>query len=202
MKEVFNPEGKFVQYGGKIADLMWLNVLVMLCSLPIITGGAAVTAMHYVILKIYRNEEGKIMADFFKSFRGNFKQSAIVSVIFAAVIFLLYNNTVIAFASNMGMLPYALLVVLIVLVCVWNWSLIFLARYRNSVAGIIKIAVCAVFAHPIRSLIMAVMFVLPVAMLLVDIGNLIIVLMAGFTLPGFMQATLYNGVLKKLEKKE
>ena len=43
--------------------------LILVASIPI---GAAFTALHYVCLKMVRDEEGYITKDFFKSFKLNF----------------------------------------------------------------------------------------------------------------------------------
>ena len=89
MSKLFHPEGKFAQYGGKLADLMWLNLLVLLCVLPVLTAGASFCAMHYVLVKLHRGEEVLVTKAFFKSLRGNLKQSLALSVIFSAFCYLL-----------------------------------------------------------------------------------------------------------------
>lgn len=38
--------------------------------------GASLTAMHYVILKIYRDEDTYVFRDFWRSFKMNFRQSS------------------------------------------------------------------------------------------------------------------------------
>ncbi len=196
---LFHPDGIFARYGAKLWDLMWLNILTFICSLPVLTASAAVTSMHYVLLIIYRDEEGPITAAFFKAFRENFKQSTLISLIFAAVINLLIVSMGIAFALSMGWLRYFLAVVLALVLCVWNWSLVFQARYRNTIGGTMKYAMLALAAHPIRSVIMAVMFLVPIVLVFAAMKNLILVMMLGFTLPGFVQVCLYNKVLVKLE---
>ena len=66
---------KFFEFATKLAQLMWLNILTILCSLPVVTLGAAFTAMHRVLVDIYRDEENKITMTFFKAFRVNFAQA-------------------------------------------------------------------------------------------------------------------------------
>ena len=63
-----NLDSPLMQGLGKMADLMWLNVLTLICCLPIVTIGASLTAMNYMALKIARNEECYITRGFFKSF--------------------------------------------------------------------------------------------------------------------------------------
>lgn len=199
MSGLFNPEGKFAQYGGKLWDLIWLNILVVICMLPVITMGAAMSAMHYILLKIYRNEEGNITSSFFKAFCNNFKQSTAISLIYSAVIYLLIVSMGIAFSLQMGILKYLLIVVLAFICGAWNWSLIFQSRYRNTVLKTIRLSIMATLAHPFRSILMTIMFALPAALLVVGVENFVIVILVGFTMPGFIQVITYRSVFQKLE---
>ena len=199
MGGLFHPDGAFARYGAKLWDMMWLNILTVICLLPGFTTGAAMTAMHYVLLKIFRDEEGAITAAFFKAFRENFKQSTVISFLFAAASYILVLSTGIAHALVMGWIRYLLIAVLALVVCAWNWSFVFQSRYCNTISGTVRYSVLALAAHPIRSVVMAALFVLPVAAVLAAPKNLIMVLMVGFTLPGFVQVFLYNKVLIKLE---
>ena len=63
---------------SRIFDMMCLNVLWLVCSLPIFTIGASTTAMYTVMLKVVKNEEGYIVKGFFKAFKENFKKSTII----------------------------------------------------------------------------------------------------------------------------
>ena len=136
MGGLFHPDGAFARYGAKLWDIMWLNILTAVSSLPVFTAGAAMTAMHYVLLKIFRDEEGAITAMFFKAFRENFKQSTIIGVLFAVVAYLLILSTGIAIALAMKWIRYLLIVVLALLICAWNWSFVFQSRYRNTISFI------------------------------------------------------------------
>lgn len=77
----FDLESPLMQVLNKVADLMILNLLTVLFCIPVITVGASLTAMHYVALKMARNEECYIARDFFKSFRMNLKQGTVIWLI-------------------------------------------------------------------------------------------------------------------------
>lgn len=64
-ERIFNADNKFFGFMGKAADLIILNILFVVCSLPIVTIGASVTAMYYVTLKMIKNEESYISRSFF-----------------------------------------------------------------------------------------------------------------------------------------
>lgn len=184
---------------------MWLNVLVILCCLPVVTAGAAVTAMHYVLLKIYRDEEAGITKTFLRSFWENFRQSTMLMLIFGGLLYLLTVSILVTFSSDLeqlGITRYVLPAVAAATVCVFNWALILQARYRNTLWGTMKLALAVFLSNPIRSVVMTVLAALPAAMLYMAMENLIIVVMVGVSLPGLLQVITYNGIFKRLETAE
>ena len=68
-------DNKFFTFMGRVADLCILNIICLICCIPIVTAGASITAMYYVTLKMVRNEEAYIVRSFFKSFKENIKQA-------------------------------------------------------------------------------------------------------------------------------
>lgn len=56
-----------------ITNLICLNVLWLLCCLPVITAGAATTAMYSVIFQYITKQDDSVMKPFFKAFKENFK---------------------------------------------------------------------------------------------------------------------------------
>ena len=64
--KLFNLDSPLMQALNKVADLMWLSILTLFFCIPIITVGPALTALHYMALKIARDEECYITKDYFK----------------------------------------------------------------------------------------------------------------------------------------
>ena len=203
MANMFHPEGKFAQYGGKLADLMWLNLLTLLCLLPVVTAGASFCGMHYVLLKLHRGEEVSVTKGFFKSFRSNFKQALILSVAFFIAVYLLAVGIRYVYTSQVFPLGrYLIPLILLVVMSVFNWAWILLSRYHNTVLGTLRLAVMTALGYPIRSVLMLVLAVVPFAALFLAEGNLIIVLRGAVALTGFLQTVLYNGVLRRMEQEK
>lgn len=73
-----------IRFMIKVGYIWWLNILWLVCSLPIITIGASTTALIYSCMKLHK-EEGYATKNFFKSFKENFKQSTIIWLIYVAV---------------------------------------------------------------------------------------------------------------------
>ena len=75
---IFNYDNPVWRFIGKFFDVLILNVLWTVVSIPIFTAGAATTAVYYVLLKLVRDEEGSTVKSFFKSFKENFKQATVI----------------------------------------------------------------------------------------------------------------------------
>jgi len=65
----------------KVCKYALNTFLGLLMCVPVITVGASVTAMHFVNFKLADDVDTKICKEFFKSFKQNFKQSLILTVI-------------------------------------------------------------------------------------------------------------------------
>jgi len=89
---------------------------------------------------------------------------------------------------------------ILVIMSIFNWTLILQSRYHNTVWGTIRLAVMTTLLYPGRSVLMLMLAVVPFAMLFIAEGNLIIVLMAAVTLTGLLQTVLYDRVLRRLEQ--
>ena len=75
MSKLFDQDNMFFAIMGVLFDLIILNVLTLLCCLPVVTAGASFTAMHSVLWRMVRHEETYVARQFFDSFKRNLKQS-------------------------------------------------------------------------------------------------------------------------------
>ena len=67
----------------RLADLMLLNVLALVCSIPIVTIGASSSALYYAMGHLI-HDEGTPTRDFFRSFKQNFVQATGLWLLFLA----------------------------------------------------------------------------------------------------------------------
>lgn len=144
----FSYESKFSQLLLKLCYSCYLNLLWLLCSLPVFTIGAATTALYYVSLKIVREEEAHIAATFFRAFRENFRQATVLWLILLGVgLFLgadgyiLYHLRKVSVGTPAVLWTLILAVViaaavLYVIVLLYTFPLV--ASVRNSNAAMLK----------------------------------------------------------------
>ncbi len=202
MKGIFSLDGWFVKYGSKLWDLFWLNILTVICCIPIVTISTSFSAMHYVLLKIWRDEDHGITRAFFHSFFQNLKQNVPIQLLFLVVTYLLCVTTMLLWKNGGGMLLFLVAVVAVMLLCVWLWVIILQSRYSNTVTNTFLHAMAASLAHPGRTLIMALAFLAPFFLLLFSYKVIVIILSIGLTVPGILQTYLYNDIFKEMEPKE
>lgn len=83
-----NPVLRFI---NKMADLLLLNMVFLISCIPIITIGAAITAMYHVNLRSIRYGDGYVFREYLQSFKQNFWQSTLVwlAAAFTLVLFVI-----------------------------------------------------------------------------------------------------------------
>ena len=199
---LFNLDSPLMQALNKVADLMWLNILTLICCIPVITVGPALTALHYVALKIVRDEECYITRDFFKSFKLNLRQGIAIWLIELVIIvllvgdFLILQNNEIAFGEPMRVI---LLVVAVLILFIFTFAYPVLAKFDNTVMRTLKNALLIGILQFPKTILMLIVSVIPVVLFVVAPQILPIVFLFGFSAPAWVAAKLYNKFFKKLE---
>ena len=121
---------------SRVADLIILNLICIVCCLPVITAGASITAMFYVTMKMVRNEEAYIVRSFFRSFKQNFKQATIINVLMLLAGVLLYFDMNIC-RNIKGTLSQVLLVIftmiLVIYIMIFMYIYPVLAKFYNTI---------------------------------------------------------------------
>lgn len=141
MRDLFNLDSPLMRFLGRMGDLMILNILFLVTSVPLVTVGASLTAMHYVTLRMVSGNEGAVSKDYFRSFRQNFKEATAIWLILLAFAFLLQYDLR-AVWSGTGYINTAVKALSIVacaaLVMVLLYVFAVLARFDNTVRGTLK----------------------------------------------------------------
>ena len=188
---------------GIMADLLILNLVTLVCCLPIVTAGAAFTAMHYVLLKIVRGEEGYVVKTFFRAFKENLLQGTILWIIMVIVYAALFVDWRILrmqgneFPVFMNILLLAA-VIIIYLISLYVFPI--LSRYQNTVPGTIKAALTMSVVGTIRTIGSAIVYPIPyVILFFVGYPIVPIILCFCFTGPGYFRAKMYDGLFMTYE---
>lgn len=142
---LFHENNPVIRFLTGISNLIILNWLFLLCCVPIVTVGPALTGMHRVLLAMHQGEDPSVVKCFFRGVKENFgKAMALWLVILLLGIALAVDFFVVPpiLSSTIWLmaLPAATLMGLLLLTeLVYAFPL--LARYQGSVFTIAKNAV-------------------------------------------------------------
>lgn len=131
-----NYDSPFFQFLCRVADLMIVNLLFLICSVPLVTVGASLAGMTKVTQNISLNAERGVIRTFFKGFRDNFKQATVVWLVIAVFIASLVCDMLLinGFVTGVAATVLRGLLVVLALACLAVASYLFplLVRYENS----------------------------------------------------------------------
>ena len=137
-KEFFHSDNPFNEMLTRVFNLLELNLLWIIFSLPIITVGAATAALYTLCFRMLSNQETSIFKEFVRSFKENFRPSIPYTVT------LLVTGTVLAAdfhilgasgGSAQGILYGICLVLLVAFAAIFSYAFPLFARYENTFSG-------------------------------------------------------------------
>lgn len=201
---LFNLDNPLMQFLGKLADLFILNILYLICCIPIVTIGAATTALYTVTLKSVKNEESYIVKSFFKAFKSNLKIGTLSwLIVLAAGTILWVDFRVLPNIS--GQISRILQVLILMIALLYLITVLYLfpyiARFENSVLGSIKNAFLLAIVHlPYTMLLAAITVLAFMATLYIDFritGFLWIVI--GFSGLAYINSFFFRKIFVKFE---
>lgn len=201
-----NPVWRFV---GRIWDLFILNLLWVICSIPIVTFGASTTAMYYCTLKIAKDRDsGGMFTMFFHSFKDNIKQSTLIWIIMALTGgILLFDIRFFSFYSPINNTVIRMIIFTVTCFLILLWLFIFLyifpiqAKFINSIKQTFKLALFMSIKHLVRTIIIlagSLIILIAVYYLIMRLPGvmsmLVLILGSGISL---FQASQFNMVFDK-----
>ena len=168
----------------------------------VITIGPSVTAMHYITLKIARDEEIYVLRDYFKAFKENFKQSVIAWMVFLVITAVFFVDYLIL--KDMGLENTKVFLMIIgaiyLLVC-FTMMYVFplMARFENSLKQTVKNAFFMSILHIFKTVIMAVIYAIPFVLLPLHYNVLMVFLLVGLSGPAYFNSFIWKSIFKKYE---
>jgi uncharacterized membrane protein YesL len=207
MGRIFNFDGPVFHFLELFANLVILNLLTILLCIPVITGGAAIAALHYSVLSMTRNADNYIVKNYFRSFKENFKRGTILWIpvlcFLAAMVldaWLIKNNPDVF--PPAAKIAFGVIFLLILFVIVWIFPLLCHFEYERSWSYIRNAALLAVGRLP-RTAAMAVITAVPLVFLYMQpYKSIAWLILLGFSLPAWGKAWIYSPVFKKMEPAE
>jgi len=166
MNSLFKLDSPIMRFFSRMADLVMLNLITLVCCIPVVTIGAAVSAMYASVYKMHR-DEGTLWKNYFHAFKINFRQATvqwlIMLVILALLVFafLYYTNAAFSFAVVLQFI--SIFLILLWLFC-FSWLLPLQAKFHVTVKGNLKNALICAFAFLPVTICMAILNAVPFAL--------------------------------------
>ena len=168
MKSFLNFDSPFFQFLCRVADLIIVNVLFLVCCVPVVTAGASLAAMTRVCQDIVLDASSGVVKSFFRAFRANFKQATAAWLIMLVfVVSLVCDRLLIdafltgGIASILRALVAVLAVGCLALAC---WLFPLMVRYDNTLRQhTVNALILAVTKLP-RTLLMTALAAIPFAL--------------------------------------
>lgn len=168
MNGLFSLDSPLAKLLSRLADLVMLNVVFVLTCLPVVTVGAAWTALYTVCYPMAQDREGKLFSTYFRAFRENFVQATLLWLL--ALPLLLGNLAcVVLLRQQPGSVRYLAVVFGVLLtLCVVTFDMGFplLSQFQNDNLTTLKNGLLLGLGYLPRSLVMAALNLFPFGMLL------------------------------------
>lgn len=205
MGKFFDSEGSVMSFLSRIADLVWLNILMIICCIPIITAGASITAMYTITIKMVMGEEGYITKGFFKAFKENFKQATILWLIVLVLTVLFYGDYRIITYSGLTF-PKIMLILLFAVFLIGYSTYLYLfpmlARYENTTKNVIKNAFLLSMSNFPKTVLIILIQCIPLVALYLSQAVIPLIFLLGGSLVAYISSMLFVTIFKKIEAKD
>ncbi len=200
---ILSVESRLVHFLEFLFDLIVLNLLTLLCCIPIITVGAAMTALYRSLFEI-RNGNGNIIKGYFKAFIDNIRPGLVLGLILLLIsisffLYVYFSQGMIANGDFIVMLG----IVFVAIIFFFPMTFVFplLAMFDNSALRTLSNAFLLSFRHAGTSLAVLFMYSLPLVILLINQTWFLRVMplfaMFGFSLPGWFASGFFVRVFAK-----
>ena len=163
MKELLKWDSPWVQKLAIITNLVMLNILWLICCLPIFTAGAATTALYYTIFQYQVEGNDAVLQPFFHAFRVNFKQTTLLWIPLFLISILLIFDTFFLLTNGGKILQWVMLMLALMMdVAILTYLFPLIARFEMRGKGLLSTALSLFVLHLPASLVMILVNLVPI----------------------------------------
>ncbi|MDO4302948.1 MAG: DUF624 domain-containing protein [Bacillota bacterium] len=147
---MFRSDNLFSRFMNVLFDIICVSVLWILCSVPLLTAGAASTAAYYAMAKSVRYKTGYTVKEFFHSFRYNMKQSIPITIAFWIIMAVLLMDIWYVWTNDNKLNSAIFMVLIFILFLVAGITLYIyplLSRFEKGTLDLIKTAAFVMFKY-------------------------------------------------------
>lgn len=167
MKELFNLNSPWVQRFAMLTNLVCLNILWLVCCIPVFTAGAATAALYHTVFLYHNKEDDAVLRPFFRAFRTNFKQSTLLFLpLVAALVLVVFDLVYLASYGKGTAVLFLLILVILLLMGMLIHLFPLIARFDMNAKALLRTAFSLTALHLPGTLTVIALLALPVILLL------------------------------------
>ena len=203
MDRFFDNNNPVMQFLGRIVDLAIVNLMTIACMIPVVTAGAALSAMNNVLIHLFRKDETYVWKMYIRSFRQNLKQGMALGLLYLGVGILIVVELLMLRGLDSPAATVMMIVLTVLGICIYVtgvYAFALQSRYENTVKGTLKNAAGLALSHPGRSLGMVAIWAAWAVLLWYIHGiALLVFVIYGLSLPAFLCTMIYDPIFQKME---
>ena len=188
--KLFNPDSRIMIFLSRVADLVILNILWLVCCVPVVTIGASTTAMYHVIR--------------------HWQKDSVYLILLIPTVAVVMNAMLIFNPENSAAVPSYLLVIWFIsaLILLFISSFVYpvMAFFADSIFKTLRNAMVLALANLPRTILISILNLLPVILLFVNLSfflqSSIFWLLIGGALVAYLNMSILKPVFKKLVPSE
>lgn len=202
----FVIDSPIMKFLGRIGDIIILNLIFVVTSLPVLTIGTALSALYSVAMKLVRGEDPSILREYMKAFRRNIKPATLSWLIMAAVGGIIFVDFYLVGVFD-GTVYTVTRLLLAIIFGIWILTFLYLfpyiARFENTVFNSIKNALILSAAH-VPSTVMMLVISLGLVVITLFTSRMFVIgtiawFFVGFAVVAYAQSFLLCRIFSKYE---
>lgn len=214
MKGLFSYDNPFMQALMYVADLIILNILFLICCLPLFTIGAAQSGLYNAVRVMQdKEDDSSLAAAFFRGFKNGFKRITIVWLVFLAIFAVLFYNFVMVFIlGSIDLEAPTVFAIIGLCLCglIYTVMCVFHSRFDCTIKQLFRNALLLILAHPLRSIALTLLAWSPLLVVLLDFYGFVMMapvfLAVWFSVSALFGYTCmkkpFNGLVEDFQKKQ
>lgn len=177
----FSIDSPVYRFMSRFWDMIKLNFCWLICSLPIVTMGAATVAAYSVTLHMVDDSDGYVVRPFYKAFRDNLKQGSVMGLLGLVCAYAVYLDF--QFFGALQGNPMIFLVIGLVGLFLFALCFVFafpiMARYQNSIWRTLKNSYRIATRYFLRTLVLFVVLLIEAVIFMWNTTTLILGVLIG-----------------------
>ncbi len=166
MGKIFSYDSKFFEVLERTANIVVLNFLIIIFSIPIITIGPTLSASYSVALKMANGEDPKVFSEFIKRFKQDFKISTVVWMLLILLGIVLsvdfYFSNMISNKTISDMFRFIFTIASVILMFIFTYVFALISKFDNTVKNTLKNSILISIQNLPYTIIMVIVNLLPI----------------------------------------